>query len=115
MAASLDDLNYIIPGIIRDYDLEGYISGNDLNEYLDMTSDAATPEYDSYVLVDNSDFSVIGTYYNFDEAKHDADYYAHRTSYGSFSVCGCINNEYECDPEADDNTIVYTADFEFVR
>ena len=115
MAASLDDLNYIIPGIIRDYDLEDYISSADLNEDLDMTSEVATPEYDSYVLVDNSDFSVIGTYYNFDEAKHDADYYAHRNVHGSFSVCGCINDEYECDPDADDNTIVYTADFEFVR
>lgn len=69
--------------------------------------------YESYVLIDNSVGSVIANYVVypgdwwedvFDEACSDADDNANNNRYGSYSVYGCIGDEY------DDNTLLYTAE-----
>ena len=69
--------------------------------------------YESYVLVDNSVGSIIYNYTVqpgdwwkdiFDEACADADDNANNNRYGSYSVYGCIGDEY------DDNTLLYTAE-----
>lgn len=65
------------------------------------------PNYDAYVVVDNSDGAIVS---NFDcqysenareEAIEDANGEAAHNKYGSYSVYGCIGNEY------DENTLVY--------
>lgn len=63
--------------------------------------------YSAYVLVDDSDDSVVDTYtasngYDArEEAINDAKQKAHETRGGSFSVFGCENGMY------DDNTLVF--------
>ena len=65
--------------------------------------------YDAYVLVNDSDGSIIYNYekkYNpnaMDEAIEDAKSKAMENPYGTYTVYGCINDIY------DENTIVYTA------
>lgn len=63
--------------------------------------------YNSYVLIDNSDESLLGTYYHKDDAINDANEYARNNKYGSYSVVGCIGKEYDLDNEED---IIYVAD-----
>jgi len=67
-------------------------------------------KYDAYVLVDDSDGSIIGNYakqydssamYN---AIEDAKVKAMKNPYSTYTVYGCINNKY------DEDTIIYTAD-----
>ena len=69
--------------------------------------------YDAYVLVDNSDGAVIGNYTVYpgdfwktilNDAIEDAQYEASNNKYGSYSVYGCDNNEY------DDNTLIFSTD-----
>jgi hypothetical protein len=61
--------------------------------------------YDAYVLIDNSDESILGNYHDMNDAIEDADYYANRNKYGSYSVVGCIDDEYDLD---DERSIIYT-------
>jgi hypothetical protein len=69
--------------------------------------------YESYVLVDNSVGSIIYNYTVqpgdwwkdiFDEACADADEQLQNNKYGSYSVYGCMGDEY------DDDTLLYTAE-----
>lgn len=68
--------------------------------------------YDSYVVIDNSDQSLITTFVddsgNWRETMNDAIQYAKDEAkdnrYGSYSVYGCIDNEY------DNKTIVFSTD-----
>jgi hypothetical protein len=69
--------------------------------------------YESYVLVNNSDGSIIYNYTVqpgdwwkdiFDEACADADEQLQNNKYGSYSVYGCMGDEY------DDDTLLYTAE-----
>lgn len=65
------------------------------------------PDYDAYVLVDNSDGAIVSNY----EVQHnpnaredaikDANDEAAYNKYGSYTVYGCIGNQY------DENTVVY--------
>lgn len=66
--------------------------------------------YNAYVLVNDSDGAIM---YNYDvqhnpnskyEAIEDAKKMALKNPFGTYTVYGCINNEY------DDNTIVYQTD-----
>ncbi len=65
------------------------------------------PQYDAYVVVDNSDGAIVSNYevqYNpnaKEDAIKDAQDEASYNKYGSYTVYGCIGNEY------DENTIVY--------
>ena len=63
--------------------------------------------YDAYVLIDNSDEALIGNYNDMNDAIEDADYYARNNKYGSYSVVGCIGNEYDLN---DEKSIIYTAE-----
>lgn len=61
--------------------------------------------YDAYVIIDNSDYALIGTYDNLYDAIEDADELSYKNKYGSYSVVGCIGDEYDLD---DEKSIVYT-------
>ena len=63
--------------------------------------------YNSYVIIDNSDESLLGTYYHKNDAINDANEMARQNKYGSYSVVGCIGREYDLDNEED---IIYVAD-----
>lgn len=63
--------------------------------------------YNAYVVIDNSDESLLGTYYNKQDAINDANEYAKKNKYGSYSVVGCIGREYDLDNEED---VIYVAD-----
>ena len=69
--------------------------------------------YDAYVLVDNSDGSILYNYQVYpgdfwkdvmNDAIYDADEQANGNCFGSYSVYGCINNQY------DENTLVFSTD-----
>ena len=62
--------------------------------------------YNSYVIIDNSDNANLGNYDNVSDAIKDADDYAYRNKYGSYSVVGCVDGEYDLD----DTSVIYTAD-----
>ena len=63
--------------------------------------------YNSYVIIDNSDEALLGTYYHKQDAIDDANEFARQNKYGSYSVVGCIGGEYDLDNEED---IIYVAD-----
>jgi hypothetical protein len=63
-------------------------------------------DYNSYVIIDNSDNANLGSYDNVSDAIKDADDYAYRNKYGSYSVVGCVDGEYDLD----DTSVIYTAD-----
>jgi hypothetical protein len=75
--------------------------------------DNDTKRYDSYVLVDNSDGSILYNYQVYpgdfwkeimNDAINDANEQADGNRFGSYSVYGCENDEY------DENTLVYSTD-----
>lgn len=75
--------------------------------------DNDTKRYDAYVVIDNSDRALVGTYEangNWREAMEnaiaDAKDEARYNKYGSYSVYGCIGNEY------DDDTLIYNTETE---
>ena len=80
-----------------------------LSDYYDghQSDNDRDPQYDAYVLVDDSDGAIVSNY----EVQHnpnakedaikDAQDEAARNKYGSYTVYGCIGNEY------DEDTIVY--------
>ena len=61
--------------------------------------------YDAYVIIDNSDYALIGTYDNLYDAIEDADELSYKNKYGSYSVVGCIGDEYDLE---DEKSIEYT-------
>lgn len=77
-------------------------------EYCENKSQHMNEQYDynSYVIIDNSDNANLGSYDNVSDAIKDADDYAYRNKYGSYSVVGCVDGEYDLD----DTSVIYTAD-----
>lgn len=75
--------------------------------------DNDTKRYDAYVLVDNSDGSILYNYQVYpgdfwkdvmNDAIEDANEQANSNRYGSYSVYGCDNDGY------DESTLVYSTD-----
>lgn len=60
--------------------------------------------YDAYVLIDNYDESLLGTYNHQDDAIEDAQDLEMQNKYGSYTVVGCVGNEYDLD---DEKSVVY--------
>lgn len=79
---------------------------NDIVQWQHFDNDRE-PQYDAYVVVDNSDGAIVANYqaeYSEnarEEAISEAEEEAQHNKYGSYSVYGCIGNEY------DENTLVY--------
>lgn len=63
--------------------------------------------YQSYVLIDNYDLSVIDTYTDGYEAVKEAKKLEAFNKYGSYSVIGCIDDTYDLD---DEKTKIYTTE-----
>lgn len=63
--------------------------------------------YDAYVVISNTDQALLGTYDNEYEAIEDANELAAKYKGASFSVVGCVGNEYDLD---DEKSIVHIAE-----
>ena len=64
--------------------------------------------YDSYVVINNSDQSLVGHFNYEEDAIDEANEFALNDKYGTYSVVGCVGNEYDLD---DEKSIIYTADY----
>ena len=62
--------------------------------------------YDYYVVINNSDQSLVGNFQYEEDAIDEANECALNDRYGSYSVVGCVGNEYDLD---DEKSIIYTA------
>ena len=64
--------------------------------------------YDCYVVINNSDQSLVANCQYEEDAIDEANECALNDRYGSYSVVGCVGNEYDLD---DEKSIIYTADY----
>ena len=64
--------------------------------------------YDSYVVINNSDQSLVGHFNYEEDAIDEANEFALNDKYGTYSVVGCVGNEYDLN---DEKSIIYTADY----
>lgn len=66
--------------------------------------------FKTFVIINVSDESNVGTYDNYLDAVNDANELAKKDKYGTYFVCGCDENGYSCDIDDVSNTIVYNTD-----